>query len=161
MKSRHSCNKSSLVSNSAFTVAEVVVAVAVVGIAFVSLYGGIFFSFRVTRAERENLRATQVILQRMEGIRLFNWNQITNLALNPSVFYEQYIPAAAGVPAGGVVYTGRVEVASVALDPPATYSASMKKITVTVTWNSGNVDHIRRASTYVAKDGVQNYVYSN
>ena len=161
MKSRLSWNQSSRHGEFAFTLVEVVVCVAIVGVVFVSLYAGIFFSFAVTRSERENLRATQVILQRMEGIRLFNWNQITDTNLNPSTFLEQYVPASAGVPASGVMYTGQVAVTSVTLDPPATYSANMKKFTVTVTWSSGNVLCTRSASTYVAKYGIQNYIYSN
>ncbi|HLP78183.1 MAG TPA: prepilin-type N-terminal cleavage/methylation domain-containing protein [Candidatus Paceibacterota bacterium] len=144
-----------------FTLAEVLVSVAIVGVVFISLYLGICFSFSVTRSERESLRATQVILQRMEGIRLFNWNQVADTNLNPEVFYEQYLPASAGVTASGVTYTGRVEVVSATLDPPASYSASMRKVTVTVTWPSGNVLRSRSVSTYVAKDGVQNYIYSN
>jgi prepilin-type N-terminal cleavage/methylation domain-containing protein len=143
----------------AFTLAEVMVAVGIMAVAFVSLYAGITFCFGVTTLERENLRATQVMLQRMEGIRLFNWNQLTNTTLNPPTFYERYFPGSGTTPASGLTYTGTVEVADLTLDPPASYSANMKKITVTVEWSSGNVPRIRSVSTYAAKDGIQNYVY--
>lgn len=143
----------------AYTLAEVVIAVAVVGVVLVTLYNGIIFCFDVTRSERENLRATQVLLRRMEGIRLFNWNQISDPALNPHVFYERFFPGSPGVPASGIMYTGQVEVTAVGCDPPATYSTNMRMITVTLTWSSRNGLQTRSAFTYVARDGVQNYVY--
>lgn len=161
MKIRIPRGQSSPCCDTAFTIAEVLVSVAIVGVVFVSLYLTISFCFAVTKSERENLRATQVVLQRMEGIRLFNWNQIADSNLNPANFQEQYVPAAGGVPASGIIYTGRVEVASVNLDPPATYGSNMRKITVSVTWRSGNVLRSRSVSTYVAKDGIQNYIYYN
>jgi prepilin-type N-terminal cleavage/methylation domain-containing protein len=146
-------------SQHGFTLAEVLVAVAIMAIAFVSLYAGIFFCFGVTKSEREDLRATQVILHRMEGFRLFTWNQITNTALNPTTFTERYLPASGTNPASGLTYTGTVAVTSVTLDPPVTYTNQMKQITVTVNWSSGNVPHSRNMTTYVSKNGVQNYIF--
>jgi prepilin-type N-terminal cleavage/methylation domain-containing protein len=143
---------------SGYTLAEVLIAIAVVGIVFMSLYRGIAFCFDKTKSERENLRATQVILRRMEGIRLFTWDQLTNTTLNPKIFYESYLPGAAG---SGVTYTGQIEVANAVLDPPATYSANMRSITVTVTWSSGPILHTRTATTYAARNGMQNYIWRN
>ena len=91
MKTWSSLSRQPIQGKSAYTLAEVLIAVTIIAILFVSLYRGIAFCFDATRAERENLRATQVILRRMEGIRLFNWNQITNTALNPPIFYEEYL----------------------------------------------------------------------
>lgn len=147
-------------SQHGFTLAEVLVAVAIMAVAFVSLYAGIFFCFGVTRSEREDLRATQVILHRMEGIRLFTWEQITNTALNPTTFYERYLPATGANPASGLTYTGTVAVATVILDPPVTYTNQMKRITVTVNWSSGKLPHSRNMTTYVSKNGIQNYIYT-
>src|ERR1041385_6981427 len=146
MRTRPFTNRNLLRGASGYTLAEVLIAVAIVALLFVSLYSGIAFCFKVTRSERENLRATQVMLRRMEGIRLFNWNQISDTNLNPLVFYESYIPGVAG---SGVTYTGRTDVTTmVALDPPASYSTNMKRITVTVSWSSDAVLHTRTASTF-------------
>lgn len=145
----------------AFTLSEVVVAVAIVAISFVSLYAGIFFSFGVTTLERENLRATQVMLQRMEGIRLFNWNQVTNTTLNPITFYERYFPGSGGLPPSGLTYTGQVVIAPLVLDPVTTYQTNMKALTVTVQWMSGTQLRTRSVTTYIAKDGIQNYIFAN
>ena len=142
-------------ANAAFTLAEVLVAVAIIGISFVSLYAGISYCFGVTRFDQENLRATQIALQRLEGIRLFNWNQLHEPNLNPTTFSEWYFP----LTASGVKYTGGVKVDNVPF--AASYSGDMKRVTVTVTWTSGNVLRTRSAFTYAARNGIQNYVYAH
>jgi prepilin-type N-terminal cleavage/methylation domain-containing protein len=148
--------------NCAFTLAEVTVAVAILGFLFAALFVGISFCFSLTKFERENLRATQIVLQRTEGIRLFNWNQLTNTALNPPTFTARFFPGVGSVPASGLTYSGTVAVAAVTLNPTATYSSNMQKITVTVKWTSDN-NHQRTCSvtTYAARDGIQNYVWNN
>jgi type II secretory pathway pseudopilin PulG len=144
---------------SAFTLVEVVVSVGVVGIMFVTLYLGISAAFSMTEAERENLRATQVILERMEGIRLFTWDQLLDSAKNPPTFTTYFAPSAVNP---GVTYSGTVTVTTnVTLNPSATYSANMRAVTVQVSWTSRNVTHTRSMSTYASKNGVQNYIFNN
>src|SRR6185503_7391306 len=94
----------------AFTLVEVIIAVAVMSVMFVSLYLGIAFGFRVTRSERENLRATQIILERMEGIRLYRFDQLSDTNLNPTSFSRTYYPQATGNQSQGITYRGTVTV---------------------------------------------------
>jgi len=145
----------------ASTLAEVLVAALVLAIMFVTLYGGISSGFAVTEATREDLRATQILVERMEGIRLFNWNQLTDTNLNPLSFTRNYYPMAKPGESKGITYTGTVSVTSVDFDPPATYTNQMKKISVTLTWTTGNLQHSRTMYTYAAKYGMQNYIYAN
>jgi hypothetical protein len=145
----------------AFALVEVILASGLVIFLFASLYLGISFGFSVTDFERQNLRATQIILERMEGLRLLNWNQLTDTALNPTTFSQPYYPAIGSNSASGVTYTGRLDVSSVSLNPPASYSTNMKQVTVTLTWCSGSVTRTRTLSTYASKNGIQNYIYSN
>lgn len=161
MKIGSSANRQARRRFAGFTLSEVVVAVAIIAIAFVSLYAGIFFSFGVTTFERENLRATQVILQRMEGIRLFSWNQVTNTTLNPTTFYERYFPGSGSLPPSGLTYTGQLVIAPLTLDPVTTYQTNMKSVTVTVQWMSGTQLRTRSVTSYIARDGIQNYVFAN
>jgi len=79
-----------------YTTMEVVIAVFIMSIMFISLYAGITFGFGVSRTERENLRATQIILERMEGIRLFRFDQLSDTNLNPLTFSRTYYPQASG-----------------------------------------------------------------
>jgi hypothetical protein len=153
--------RANLGSEQAYTIVEVVFASAIIAILFVTLHMGIAFGFSVSRAERENLRATQIILERMEGIRLFTFDQVSDTALNPTTFTKSYYPAALGGQSPGITYTGRVTVVpNITLDPTATYSADMKKVTVQLDWVSSNVHRTRSLSTYVARNGIQNYVVS-
>jgi hypothetical protein len=50
---------------------------------------------------------------------------------------------------------------NITMNPYATYSTNLKKITVTLQWTTGSVPRTRMMSTYVGKHGAQNYVYNN
>src|SRR5437763_1075191 len=65
---------------SAFTIAEVVIASALLVICYVSLYAAIGIGWSTIKNTREDLRATEIMLDRMEKIRLYNWTQVTNTA---------------------------------------------------------------------------------
>jgi prepilin-type N-terminal cleavage/methylation domain-containing protein len=143
----------------AFTLAEVMIAVVIIGITFVALYAGLYFAFNVTRFERENLRATQIMMERSEALRLLTMAQVTNTTVNPRDFYERYYPGAAGVgAANGIIYTGHVDIAQANMGA-STYATQVLKITISVKWSSGNIPRARSVSTYVAQNGLQNYVY--
>ena len=144
-----------------FTLVEVVFAVAITAVMFVALYLGIAFGFRVSRSERENLRATQIIMERMEGIRLFRFDQLSDTTLNPTTFTRTYYPQASGAQSQGITYNGTVTVnTNITLDPSATYSSVMKKITVQLNWVSEGVPRSRSISTYASQNGIQNYIMS-
>ena len=57
----------------AFSMIEILVAMVVLGIMFVSLYSGFSSGFAVVQLARENLRATQILQEKMETIRLYTW----------------------------------------------------------------------------------------
>ena len=150
-------------SSVAYTTVETVFAIAVVALMFVSLYGGMSGGFAVTQLARENLRATQIMLERMEGIRLFTYDQLTNTSLNPLTFTNYYYPLASKTESKGIAYKGTVTVSSAGLFPPATseYSGRIRAVQVQVKWTSGGVQRTRTMTTYSARNGVQNYIYSN
>jgi len=144
-----------------YTLVEVVIAVAITSVMFVALYLGIAFGFRVSRSERENLRATQIILERMEGIRLFRFDQLSDTNLNPLTFTRDYYPQASGSQSKGITYSGTVTVeTNITMDPTANYSTDIKKVTVQLRWVSEGVPRSRTISTYAAKGGIQNYIVS-
>jgi prepilin-type N-terminal cleavage/methylation domain-containing protein len=144
-----------------YTLMEVVMAVALLAIMMISLYGGISSGFAVVQLARENLRSTQIMLERMEGIRLYNWNQLVYSNMIPSSFTSYYYPHAAAGESKGLAYAGRMIITNAVMTPPSTYSANMRLITVTLNWTNGNVRRTRSMSTYVSKNGVQNYVFYN
>src|SRR5215831_4668811 len=117
----------------AYTLVEVVICVALMVICFVSLYGGMSTGFALTQGSRENLRATQIMLEYMEGIRLFNWNQLLYSNWIPSTFTNYYYPLAAPGESQGIPFYGTVTVTpNPALNPTAWYSTNMAAVTVGV-----------------------------
>ena len=149
----------------AFALTEVLVAVALMAIVFISLYAGMASGFAVTKLTRESLRATQIMLERMEGIRLYNWNQLCYSNMIPPTFTAYYYPPISNLLGQGITYQGTITIAAPNLNPSATYADRMRAITVTVYWTNGSgpskIVHRRSMTTYSARDGVQNYVYSN
>lgn len=145
----------------AYTLLEVLMGMTVIGIMAVSFYAGMSSGFAITQLARENLRATQIMVERMEGIRLHNWNQLTAGSLIPTNFTEHYYPPAANQTDRGILYSGTVSITPPSLNPAATYSTNMRIVTVTVRWKSANVERNRTMSTYVARFGMQNYIYHN
>ena len=134
------------------------VAVLVVSIAVVSLYTGVSSGFALVKLAREDLRATQIMLQKMEAIRLYTWSQITDanyFSTNNCVTY--YDPADQANGSGGVAYT--VSTAISTETPAASYSPNMRRVTVQVSWFSGTTNRRREMSTFVARYGMQNYIY--
>jgi hypothetical protein len=145
----------------AFSMVEVLMGVALIAVMFVSLYGGMTSGFAVTQLARENLRGTQIMLERMEGIRLYNWNQIVYSNMIPKNFTNYYYPLAASGKSKGIPYVGTMAISGATLSPSASYSADMRTVTVSISWTNGAARRTRAMSTYVAKNGVQNYVYGN
>jgi type II secretory pathway pseudopilin PulG len=150
----------------AYTLVEVVIGVAIVGITFVSLYAGMSGGFAVTQLSRENLRATQIMLERMEGLRLYNWNQLcysnaVNPGYLPTRFTNYYYPLATNGESKGIMYVGTLTITNVNLVPAASYGANMRRVTVSISWDSGGVTRTRTMSTYASRNGLQNYVYNN
>lgn len=144
----------------AYTLAEVMIATALVAILGLSLYGGMSSGFALTQSSRQNLRATQILLERMEGIRLYNWNQLVYSNWVPATFTNWYYPLTAPGESRGIMYLGEMSLQQYPnLDPPVTYSSNLCAVTATVTWTSGGVPRSRTLTTYVARNGVQNYVY--
>jgi prepilin-type N-terminal cleavage/methylation domain-containing protein len=139
-----------------FSLVESIMGMAVFGIAFLSLYGGLASGFSTIRMARENLRATQIILEKMETIRLYNWEQLNTKDFVPTTFQGSYYPPGQtnGV---GVVYNGTVSLKKANLG--ANYDDDMALLTVQVDWTTGGVSRSRSQSTYVSRYGLQNYVW--
>lgn len=149
----------------AYTFTEVLVAGAILGFVAISLYGAFAAGFCVIQSTRENLRATQIMVQKLEAIRLFTWSQIcnTNNYLIPS-FVEPYDPLGLPNNTSGPKYTGYVSASiPTSADLPDAYRANMRTITVSLYWTNYNgtkaIMHARTMQTRVARNGMQNYIW--
>lgn len=137
-----------------FTLVETLVAMALGSVMIAALYSSFGAGFSAIRAAREDLQATQILLNRVERIRLCTWSQVTNPAYNPPVSSEYFDSDNKRVPC---TVTYKATVPPVGSLPEA-YRNDMLLVTVEVTWTSGQVQHQRSLQTYVAKNGIEGYV---
>ena len=140
-----------------FTLVEVMVASGLIGIMFLAFMASFSVSFQGVQLDRENSRATQILLEKTELLRLYDWDQITGNDPNiyiPTNFTASFYPDTNN---GGFTYSGTVSIGNAPVSE--TYSNDMKVITINLTWMSGRAQRTRLMSTFVSKYGLQNYIY--
>jgi prepilin-type N-terminal cleavage/methylation domain-containing protein len=139
------------------TLVEVIIAVVILAILGAGIVSSINYGMFMMLLARENARATQVMLEKLESIRLYDWYEVTSNGFVPSQFTDVYDPQGASNQQGAVYY-GQLFVSNVPW--AGSYSTNLRQFTVTLQWTTaGRIQHTRSLSTYVARDGVQNYVY--
>lgn len=111
--------------------------------------------FRMIAMMRENQRATQVMIEATEIVRLYSWAQLNTPGFVPTNFTDYYNPHEQS----GAIYSGTLELTDAPAGIPASYRANMALLTVSLDWTTEGVARSRSMTTMVAKDGVQNYVY--
>jgi prepilin-type N-terminal cleavage/methylation domain-containing protein len=159
MKSMIPANREGASRQAAYTLPEVMVGISIIAVMFVTLYLGFTQGFGVVQASRENLRATQILQQYSELIRLYTWEQLTNGTAFPHPYTKTWTFYPMGAPGSrGVTYTGTMSVDS--SDIVEDYAADTKKVTITLNWTSGNVTRQRQMTTMVSKYGLHNYIFN-
>ena len=141
-----------------FSMIEALVAMLMAGVMFTALYAGMHFGFRIIKLSRENTRATQIMIEHMEICRLYKWNDLTNVGgfLNTNPMVVPYYPPGAGV--SSIMFTSRVSLTPFLSG--VSYANDMRKLTVRVDWESiGDTNRSRTMSTYITRNGLQNYVW--
>jgi prepilin-type N-terminal cleavage/methylation domain-containing protein len=144
----------------AWTLPEVMVAVALLALMAVSMFAAFGFGFQVLRSTRDDLRATQILTQKIESIRLCTWYQLTNQC--PHTFKETYANSGSNAP--GTVYYGTISLGQ-NTNLPSAYRANVQLVTVSLTWtnsstaNQSAIVHTRAMQTQSAYYGEQNYLY--
>ncbi len=158
MKLKLSQRSASKRTNNAFTLMDAIFAILISGMMFTAMYAGLAFGFKTIKMARENTRATQIMLEHMEICRLYKWQDLTNTStfLNTNPFIVYYYSV--GGTNTSLQYTARVSIGSVPL--AASYANDMRKLTVRLDWGAlGNTNRTRIMTTYVARNGLQNYVW--
>ena len=142
------------------TLVEALVAMAVLGIVIVSVFAGISFGFSTIGSTRAELRANQILVEKMETIRLYSWEQINTPGFIPATFTASYFPPGIGntnATGSGPIYNGKVTVSP---GPSGrTYSSEVRKVTVALSWTTGDRTINRNISTLVSRGGLQRYIY--
>ena len=136
------------------------VAALSLGIMTLALCGCLWSGFSLIQASRENLRATQIMMQRTEAIRLFNWAQLQDTNYLKPTFTECYDPQSAG--SQGTTYSGFVN-ATVPTNVPTAYTNNVRLVTISLFWTNtygrSYVTRSRQWQTAVARYGMQNYIW--
>jgi len=146
------------VAQRGYTLVEVMVAASLLGFMIVSLFAGFSSGFAVLRIARENMRATQILEERMEVLRLIKWDDVNSPVFIPTNFIAPfYPPDSTNAAASGIAYTGTVSVINAPI--PESYANNLRAIQINLTWTSGNITRSRQMTSYVSRYGLQNYVY--
>lgn len=150
------------------TILESIFAVAISGIFFSALFAGITSGMFAVQSTREDLRATQIITEKFETIRLYSWDQITTPGFIPSTFSAPFHPKdeiAGGVNEespnpvadGTIIFNGTVTISK----PPSDthYTSDLRQVEVQLVWQTGSRMRTNSATTLVSRYGLQNYIY--
>ena len=144
---------------SAFSLAETLVGMGIVGILFVSLYAGITSGFVGLQGARENVRATQIMQDKLEMVRLYSWDQITQpgfIPANSTISFTPFALSSVLNTSTGVTYQCSMSISNAPF--AESYSTNMRLVTVKLTWQSANVQRQHSMSTIVVKNGLQQYI---
>jgi hypothetical protein len=126
--------------------------VAIVGVLVITLYGALASSVTLVRACQGNERVTQILSDKMDTVRLYNWTQMTNgFVLTNFVLGIDPLDSASRP-----YYTGTIAIVQAPI--PEIYKTNLLQVTVTVDWVSDSRPQTRSMSTYVAKYGLQTYI---
>ncbi len=144
-----------------FALAEVLVACVIIGAVTVTLFTALTSGFGMVGLGREDLRATQIMLRKIEGLRLCTWSQLPTTMS----FVEPYCSIDASNRGSAVSYNGTLTLQPVGdLLGPVSYTNNIRLVTVTVFWtNTSNLGQpivrSRQMTTLVARYGMQGYLY--
>ena len=142
---------------SGFSLVEVLIAFGVGGIVFVTLYAGLARGFSAVDSAHQYLRATQILTEKLEVIRLYSWSQINTPGFIPATFTDYYHPSTNGGNNSGIAYSGTIILTNAAVQTP--YTNSMRRVIAQINWVRGGVTNQQRMETFVSQYGVQNYIY--
>jgi type II secretory pathway pseudopilin PulG len=145
-----------------YTLVEVVLGTGVLGAMLAAFFMALGSSWAIVNTARQNLRATQILTQKTESVRLCTWLQLTNL---PTSFidYDYSSSTTNGTPSA--TYYGTISVGPPINYIPNTvsYYGNIDLVTISVVWtnyySSHPVVHNRQTQTLVAYYGLVNYIY--
>jgi prepilin-type N-terminal cleavage/methylation domain-containing protein len=138
-----------------FTLVEVLVGVVLLAVMFTVFYVGITAGFGIIQLARENLRATQILQEKTETLRLLTWEDLQQM--QRSMTEPFYAPGSDLE--SSLNYDLRVEIPDTSPIQDASYAPDIKLVRVEATWMSGGVERRRSMSTYVSRYGLHRYRY--
>ena len=150
----------------AFSLMEVTVGLGIVGTATAALFSAFGAGFLTIRMARENLRATQIMLEKVETIRLYSWPQVTNnTGFIPTTFTNKYDPVGQ-TGNEGLHYYGTLIITNVNPaqmggmgDVAPKYTNDLRMVIVRLNWKTGDLVRTREFRSFISRCGLQDYVF--
>lgn len=136
----------------AFTLIEVLVASALTGGLVVVLYAAMAGAVPMVESFQDNARVTQILSDKLDTIRLYNWDQLTGGAVQTNFVLGVNPHDTNSRP----YYTGAVEIVQAPI--AESYRSNLLQVTVTMRWVTGSRPQSQSMMTYVAKYGMQSYI---
>jgi hypothetical protein len=140
---------------SGFSIVEAMIGFFLLGVVTAALFGGFSFGFNSIKLSQEEVRADQILVQKLETLRMYNFTNVIKpgfILTNSTAYYS--ISNAAH----GVTYTVQMNV-----DPfvpsatPEAYSNTLRQVTANVSWFSEGMNHTRTMRTLVSTNGIATY----
>ena len=128
----------------------------ILGVTVAALCGGFSFGFNTIKLSQEDVRADQILVQKLESLRVYYWSNIVNPNFIATNFTAYYSTSNA---AHGVTYNGTMRISPFvpSASSPEGYSNTLKQITATVTWFSGGLSHTRTMMTLFSTNGISTF----
>jgi type II secretory pathway pseudopilin PulG len=144
--------------NHGFFLVEAVIGMALLGLVGIALFSALCTSTLTVRLERENLRATQVMAEKLDTIRLYSWKQLTNGTYIRQAFTAPLYPdPLSPSQTNSAVYQGSIYIQSAPITE--VYGKDMRLVTVELKWQTGKLQRTRSMSTLVSHYGTYSYIY--
>jgi hypothetical protein len=139
---------------------EAVVGMALLGLVCMALFSGLFNSTFSVHLARENLRATQLMAEKLDTIRLYGWKQLTNETYIKESFNPPLHPPDPSSPRTNspvAVYEGAIYIEPAPISE--VYGKDLRLVTVELKWKTGELERNRSMSTLVSRYGTYKYIY--
>ena len=141
-----------------FALAEAAIGIAIFSIMLSAMFAGLWQSLRVVEVSRENMRATQIMEEKMDTIRLYTWSQINATNFVPTTFQVPFDSSQTNIQTGALVFLGTVSIKPVT-NFTESYKGQLCEVIVSLKWTSSKSQQQREMTTYVSQYGLQNYIY--
>ena len=94
-------------SQQGFSLVESMVGFLILGVTVAALCGGFSFGFNTIKLSQEEVRADQIMVQKLESLRLYDWTNVVKPGFITSNFTAYYTTSNA---VRGITYNGTMSV---------------------------------------------------
>ena len=160
------------------TLMETLLAMGIVALMAGTLYSGLVWGMSEVKMAQEDLRATQVMMEKLEVLRAYTWSQLSPVAdpdeledptdpfdpedphtVEDDPVYNVSVPTTFSAPVVAGTTNGPLFNGTISFEPAPVseaYSNSLIMVKVSLSWQSGSHTRSRTMKTFFAQFGMQN-----